>query len=147
MLPHAPGVQMQAIPEDALDVEMEDAENEDKANPEERISIRASEKRVQNDNELSDSEDEGADGRKDVRLHKVKGKKPKLESVADAAKVESAKQSSPAATTQAEAKVENGDSKQDASPAPESSVTDNGTGEGLGGAAASLITATGDDKK
>lgn len=82
MLPHAPGVQSQAIPEDAIDVEME--EDEDKQNPEERISIRASEKRIQNENELSDSEDEG-DGRKDQRSHKTaKNKKAKIENNSNA---------------------------------------------------------------
>ncbi|UXI17074.1 transmembrane protein 234 [Sarcoptes scabiei] len=78
MLPHAPGVQAQNIPEDAIDVDMEEDEEKDKQNPEERISIRASEKRVSNDNEHSDSEDEG-DNRKDVRSHK-RPKKVKIES-------------------------------------------------------------------
>ncbi|KAH7646440.1 histone deacetylase 1-like [Dermatophagoides farinae] len=76
MLPHAPGVQSQAIPEDAVDVEMED--EDEKQNPEERISIRASEKRISNENEHSDSEDEG-DNRKDSRNYK-KSKKVKTES-------------------------------------------------------------------
>ena len=48
MLPHAPGVQMQAIPEDAVH---EDSGDEDK-----RISIRASDKRIACDEEFSDSE-------------------------------------------------------------------------------------------
>lgn len=68
MLPHAPGVQMQPIPEDAMDQESED---EDKVNPDERISIRASEKRVACDEEFSDSEDEG-EGRRDNRSHRPK---------------------------------------------------------------------------
>lgn len=84
MLPHAPGVQMQgnlsfqiwvngkseklahfspAIPEDAIN---EDSDEEDKSNPDERISIRASDKRIAPDNEYSDSEDEG-DSRRDQR--------------------------------------------------------------------------------
>lgn len=68
MLPCAPGVQMQTIPEDAIDVDME--EDEDKQNGEEpRISIRSSEKRIANENELSDSEDEG-DNRKNTQSHK-----------------------------------------------------------------------------
>lgn len=66
---------MQPIPEDALDIEMED--EEEKQNPEERISIRASEKRICNENELSDSEDEG-DNRRDNRTYK-KPKKSKPE--------------------------------------------------------------------
>lgn len=77
MLPHAPGVQMQPIPEDAIDQESDD---EDKQDPDERISIRASEKRVANDEEFSDSEDEG-DGRKNVKSHKQG--KPKKVKVGD----------------------------------------------------------------
>lgn len=56
MLPHAPGVQMADIPEDAVNFESED---DDKANPDERVSIRASDKRIACDEEFSDSEDEG----------------------------------------------------------------------------------------
>ncbi|KAK4336834.1 hypothetical protein RND71_043654 [Anisodus tanguticus] len=66
MLPHAPGVQAQTIPDDAL---AEEEEDEDKQNPDERISIRASEKRIQRDNEFSDSEDEDGN-RKDIRSNK-----------------------------------------------------------------------------
>lgn len=66
MLPHAPGVQAQNIPDDAIGEEEED---EDKQNADERISIRASEKRIQRDNEYSDSEDEDGD-RKDIRSNK-----------------------------------------------------------------------------
>jgi len=75
MLPHAPGVQQQPIPEDAID---NDSEDEDKQNPDERVSIRASEKRVSKDEEFYDSEDEG-EGRKDQRSTKIKSKKPKTE--------------------------------------------------------------------
>lgn len=66
MLPHAPGVQAQTIPDDAI---AEEEEDEDKQNPDERVSIRASEKRIQRDNEYSDSEDEG-DNRKEIRSNK-----------------------------------------------------------------------------
>lgn len=52
-----------AIPEDAIN---EDSDEEDKSNPDERISIRASDKRIAPDNEYSDSEDEG-DSRRDQR--------------------------------------------------------------------------------
>ena len=38
MLPHAPGVQMQAVPEDAIN---EDSDDEDKEDPDKRVSIRA----------------------------------------------------------------------------------------------------------
>jgi len=71
MLPHAPGVQAQTIPDDAINEEEED---EDKLNPDERVSIRMSEKRIQRDDEFSDSEDEG-DGRKDRSNKKTLGNK------------------------------------------------------------------------
>lgn len=51
------------IPEDAIN---EESEDEDKSNPDERISIRASDKRIAPENEYSDSEDEG-DSRRDQR--------------------------------------------------------------------------------
>lgn len=72
MLPHAPGVQMSAIPEDALN---DDSEEDDKQNPEERIPIRASDKHIQNEQEYSDSEDEG-DGRRDRTNFRRKKLKP-----------------------------------------------------------------------
>lgn len=59
-----------AIPEDGV---AEESEDEDKASPDERISIRASDKRIAPDNEYSDSEDEG-DGRRDERSFKPKKK-------------------------------------------------------------------------
>lgn len=74
MLPHAPGVQMQAIPEDAINDESDD---EDKSNPDERISIRASDKRIAPENEYSDSEDEG--DRRDQRSFKGNRKRPRTE--------------------------------------------------------------------
>ncbi|CAH1772783.1 unnamed protein product [Owenia fusiformis] len=61
MLPHAPGVQMQNIPEDAIN----DEESEDDRKPDERVSIRATDKRITDDGVYSDSEDEGEDGRRD----------------------------------------------------------------------------------
>nr|APU94144.1 histone deacetylase 1 [Sinonovacula constricta] len=77
MLPHAPGVQMQAIPEDALN---DESDNEDKENPDSRISIRASDKRIHCDEEFSDSEDEMSGqneggGRTDRQSHKPKAKR------------------------------------------------------------------------
>jgi histone deacetylase 1/2 len=75
MLPHAPGVQQQPIPEDAID---NDSEEEEKQDPDERVSIRASEKRVSKDDEFYDSEDEG-EGRKDQRSTKPKSKRPKTD--------------------------------------------------------------------
>lgn len=75
MLPHAPGVQMAPIPDDAID--QESGEDEDKqADADERISIRASEKRIANDAEYSDSEDEG-EGLHNVQSHEPKSKKAK----------------------------------------------------------------------
>lgn len=77
MLPHAPGVQMAPIPEDAIN-DADDIDNDvDKQDVDERISIRASEKRIQNEQEYSDSEDEG-DARRDQVSHKPKVKRPKV---------------------------------------------------------------------
>merc|ERR1719334_2633841 len=73
MLPHAPGVQMQAIPEDAINDESDD---EDKAPADERISIRASDKRMACEEEFSDSEDEGESGnRRDRANYKQQSRK------------------------------------------------------------------------
>jgi len=62
MLPHAPGVQMQPIPEDAIGNlnEAEEAD-EDNANPNERVSIRANDKNIEHDAEMYDGEKEGGD--------------------------------------------------------------------------------------
>uniref|UniRef100_A0A5F9DUK7 histone deacetylase n=1 Tax=Oryctolagus cuniculus TaxID=9986 RepID=A0A5F9DUK7_RABIT len=76
MLPHAPGVQMQAIPEDAVH---EDSGDEDGEDPDKRISIRASDKRIACDEEFSDSEDEGEGGRRNVSDHKKGAKKARIE--------------------------------------------------------------------
>ncbi|XP_046578074.1 probable histone deacetylase 1-B [Haliotis rubra] len=76
MLPHAPGVQMQAIPEDAI---QDDSEDEEKENPDERISIRASDKRIACDEDLSDSEDEDGIGRRDRMNYKPKPKRARNE--------------------------------------------------------------------
>ncbi|XP_068273783.1 histone deacetylase 1 isoform X2 [Nyctibius grandis] len=75
MLPHAPGVQMQPIPEDAV---QEDSGDEEEEDPEKRISIRNSDKRISCDEEFSDSEDEGEGGRKNVANFK-KAKRMKTE--------------------------------------------------------------------
>lgn len=79
LIPHAPGVQMQPIPEDAIN-DPDEIEDEDKQDHDERISIRASEKRVQNEAEYSDSEDEGEGGRRDISSQKPRPKKPKVTS-------------------------------------------------------------------
>jgi histone deacetylase 1/2 len=78
MLPHAPGVQMQDIPEDAI---KEDSEDESRTNPDERISIRASDKRITCDEEFSDSEDEGEGGRR--HQESFKNKRIRLEEKGD----------------------------------------------------------------
>ncbi|XP_003385311.1 PREDICTED: histone deacetylase 1-like [Amphimedon queenslandica] len=74
LIPAAPSVQMQPIPEDAITF----PEPEEK-NPEERISIRDRDKRVERDDEFSDSEDEG-DNRRDTRTSKEPSgrKRPRL---------------------------------------------------------------------
>ncbi|XP_013778811.1 histone deacetylase 1 [Limulus polyphemus] len=89
MLPHAPGVQMQPIPEDTIDQESED---EDKQDPDERISIRASDKRIARDDEYSDSEDEG-NGRRNIQSHRPK-KKHKGEEIGDIDKSDKEKEGS-----------------------------------------------------
>ena len=76
-IPHAPGVQMQPIPDDAMQMEEHekiDADHEADTQPDKRISIRASDKRVAHPGEYSDSEDEG-DNRKDNQNF---AKRPKM---------------------------------------------------------------------
>lgn len=53
----------------------EDEATDSAKNDEQRISIRHSEKRIANEEEFSDSEDEGSGGRRDVRSHKPKRQK------------------------------------------------------------------------
>lgn len=76
MLPHAPGVQVQAIPEDAVNDESDD---EDKVNKDERLPQSDKDKRIAPDNEFSDSEDEGEGGRRDSRSYKGQRKRPRLD--------------------------------------------------------------------
>ncbi|XP_012369015.1 histone deacetylase 1-like [Octodon degus] len=61
MLPHAPGTQMQVIPEDAIPKESGDEDEED---PDKRISICPSDKHIACEEEFSDSDEEGEGGRK-----------------------------------------------------------------------------------
>lgn len=102
MLPHAPGVQMQAIPEDAV---QEDSGDEEEDDPNKRISskkppaksrpllrwlsiwgnrvfgrpsVRAHDKRIACEEEFSDSEDEGEGGRRNAASFK-KVKRAKTE--------------------------------------------------------------------
>lgn len=76
MLPHAPGVQIQTIPEDAIN---DETDEEDKADKDERITQTDKDKRIVPDNEFSDSEDEGEGGRRDNRSYKGQRKRPRLE--------------------------------------------------------------------
>ncbi|KAJ8958111.1 hypothetical protein NQ318_006040 [Aromia moschata] len=75
MLPHAPGVQVQAIPEDAIN---EESDSEDKADKDERLPQKDLDKRIVPENEFSDSEDEGEGGRRDNRSYKGR-KRPRLD--------------------------------------------------------------------
>ncbi|XP_023170851.1 histone deacetylase Rpd3 isoform X1 [Drosophila hydei] len=76
LLPHAPGVQIQAIPEDAINDESED---EDKVDKDERLPQSDKDKRIVPENEYSDSEDEGEGGRRDNRNYKGQRKRPRLD--------------------------------------------------------------------
>ncbi|CAJ1077317.1 histone deacetylase 2 [Xyrichtys novacula] len=76
MLPHAPGVQMQAIPEDAIP---DDTVDEDTEDPDKRLSIRATDKRIACDEEFSDSEDEGEGGRRNMANHKKGAKRSRVD--------------------------------------------------------------------
>jgi hypothetical protein len=82
MLPHVPGVQMQPIPDDAMDVDRLADEDKD-ADPDKRISQLQSDRRVEDERELSDSEDEDGDNRRNQQNFKqVSSKrKPSQESV------------------------------------------------------------------
>uniref|UniRef100_A0A0D9SA61 Histone deacetylase 1 n=1 Tax=Chlorocebus sabaeus TaxID=60711 RepID=A0A0D9SA61_CHLSB len=75
MLPHAPGVQMQGIPEDVIPEESGDEDEED---PDKGISICSSDKRIACEEEFSDSEEEGEGGRKNSSNFK-KAKRVKTE--------------------------------------------------------------------
>nr|APW77291.1 Hdac2 [Hydractinia echinata] len=95
MLPHAPGVQMAPIPEDAIPEESDDEDDNPKA-ADQKISICASDKRIANEGEYSDSEDEG-EGRRNEKSYKSPRKKVKPGSpianmVADATKSEDKKE-------------------------------------------------------
>ncbi|KAB0369519.1 hypothetical protein FD755_018512 [Muntiacus reevesi] len=71
MLTHAPGVEMQAIPEDAVH---EDSGDENGEDTDKRISIRASNKQIACDEEFSDSEAEREGGHRNVADHKEQKK-------------------------------------------------------------------------
>jgi histone deacetylase 1/2 len=83
MLPHAPGVQVQPIPEDGIKMDVDDqdgaADGDTEAEKDERQPKSEKDKRIIGDNEYSDSEDEGpsGDGRKNKESHKNPRKKQK----------------------------------------------------------------------
>lgn len=79
LIPHAPGVQMQTIPDDIMNVDEQEAEALDAAedtNPDKRSSQAAKDKRIANDRDMSDSEDE--DDRKNTENYKNVGNKKRL---------------------------------------------------------------------
>ncbi len=84
MLPHAPGVQVQAIPEDGIKMNVDDhdgaADGDTEQEKDERAPKSEKDKRIIGDNEYSDSEDEGpsGDGRKHKESHKNPRKKQKI---------------------------------------------------------------------
>lgn len=90
MLPHAPGVQVQAIPEDGANID--DSEADDRVNPDERLPQRDLDKRIQHENEYSDSEDEGEGGRRDNRSYKTSRKRPRLEKGQEAMEADNIKE-------------------------------------------------------
>lgn len=71
MLPHVPGVQMQPIPDDGMDIDRVVDEDKD-SDPDKRISQVQSDRRVADERELSDSEDEDGDQRRDQTNFKRK---------------------------------------------------------------------------
>ena len=85
MLPHAPGVQVQPIPEDAMKMDIDDqdgaADGDTEAEKDERAPQSEKDKRIIPDNEYSDSEDEGpsGDGRKNRESFKNPRKKQKID--------------------------------------------------------------------
>jgi len=92
MIPHAPGVQMAPIPDDSVNNDGAVDDEESTKNADQRLSIRASDKRIANEGEFSDSEDEG-EGRRDEKNHKSPRKKVRTASpiqnmVTDATKKE-----------------------------------------------------------
>lgn len=78
MLPHAPGVQVQAIPEDGMRMEVDEEDIE--AEKDVRVTQSDKDKRIIPENEYSDSEDEGptGDDRKHRESHKNKKQKTDL---------------------------------------------------------------------
>lgn len=117
MLPHAPGVQVQAIPEDGIKMDIDDqdgAPDTEEAEKDERVPQSIKDKRIMGDNEYSDSEDEGptGDGRRNRESHKNPRKKQKTEVKAvesgEPVKEEKVEEKEKPAETATEKKEENG---------------------------------------
>ncbi|XP_043468140.1 histone deacetylase HDAC1-like [Leptopilina heterotoma] len=81
ILAHGPSVQMQDIPEDAIPEIV--LEPEEKGNSEKRLLQSEVDRRIERDNEYSDSEDEGDGGRRDNRSFERPSKTRKMESVSE----------------------------------------------------------------
>jgi len=90
MLPHAPGVQMQPIPDDAI--KNMDEVNEDTENPDQRISIRSRDKALEHPSEYYRDEDESDDKRNQQNYKPIggggSGKKDTTESVSKKLKMD-----------------------------------------------------------
>lgn len=113
MLPHAPGVQVQPIPEDGIKMDIDDqdgaADGDTEAEKDERAPQSEKDKRIMPDNEYSDSEDEGpnGDGRKNRESFKNPRKKQKTDIKPTEPAVEvPAKEEKPVEEKPAEAKPE-----------------------------------------
>lgn len=113
MLPHAPGVQVQAIPEDGMKMDIDDqdgaADGDTEAEKDERAPQSEKDKRIMPDNDYSDSEDEGptGDGRKNRESFKNPRKKQKTDVKTTVEATESpAKEEKPAEEKPAETKPE-----------------------------------------
>jgi len=113
MLPHAPGVQVQAIPEDGMKMDIDDqdgaADGDTETEKDERAPQSEKDKRIMPDNDYSDSEDEGptGDGRKNRESFKNPRKKQKTDVKMAVESTESpAKEEKPAEEKPAEPKPE-----------------------------------------
>ncbi|CAF2511644.1 unnamed protein product [Rotaria sp. Silwood2] len=126
MLPHVPGVQMQPIPDDAMDVDR--IVDEDKDNdPDKRISQIQSDCRIVDERELSDSEDEDGDNRRNQTNFKPVANKRKTSSetvngttVTEITKVTESTVALPSTTTET---TENGTSNEIAPTGSEAIIT------------------------
>lgn len=88
MLPHAPGVQVQPIPEDGIKMDIDDQDGiaDEDADKDERLPQSIKDKRIMGDNEFSDSEDEGPQG--DNRKNRESFKNPRKKQKTEVAKTD-----------------------------------------------------------